>query len=60
MKEDEMGGTCCTHGRDKKCVQYFGLKTWRKGPLRRRKCWWEDNIRIDFGEIWWEAASGSG
>jgi len=25
--EDEMGGTCSTHGTDEKCVQYFGWKT---------------------------------
>jgi len=24
IKEDEMGGACGTHGRDEKCVQYFG------------------------------------
>jgi len=24
--KDKMGGTCSTHGRDEKSVQYFGLK----------------------------------
>jgi hypothetical protein len=24
---DEMIGTCSTHGRDEKCIQYFGWKT---------------------------------
>jgi hypothetical protein len=28
IKEDEIGGTCSTHGRDKKCAQYFG---WKEG-----------------------------
>jgi hypothetical protein len=27
MKEDEIGGTCSTHGRDLKCIQYYGRKT---------------------------------
>jgi len=26
-KEDEMGRSCSTHGRDEKCIQYFGWKT---------------------------------
>jgi len=24
---DEIGGACRTHGRDEKCIQYFGCKT---------------------------------
>jgi hypothetical protein len=27
MKEDEMGGTCSTHGRSEKCLQSFCQKT---------------------------------
>jgi len=27
IKEDEMGGTCSTHGRGEKCLNYFGWKT---------------------------------
>jgi len=30
VKEDEMGGVCSTHGRDKKCMQDFGQKTRRE------------------------------
>jgi hypothetical protein len=26
-KEDEMGGTCSTHGRDEKYIQNFNMKT---------------------------------
>jgi len=28
IKEDEMGGSCITHGRDEKFIHYFGWKTW--------------------------------
>jgi len=34
----EMGRTCSTYGRDKKCIQHFD-----RGRPRRR---WEDNIRM--------------
>jgi len=27
IKEDEMGGACSKHGRDEKCVKYFGQET---------------------------------
>jgi len=46
-----MGRTCGMHGRDEKCVQYFGWKTEGKRPLRRTRQRWVDNIRMDFREI---------
>jgi len=30
FKGDEMGGTCNTHGRGEKCIQYVSWKTWRE------------------------------
>jgi hypothetical protein len=33
------------HGRDEKCVQYFGWKP---------RCSWQDNVRIDLRKIGWE------
>jgi len=36
-----MGGSCSTHGRDETCVRNSGHR-------------WEDNIRMDVGEIGWE------
>jgi hypothetical protein len=30
VKEDEIDGTCTTHGSDEKCMQKFGWKTWRE------------------------------
>jgi len=29
-KGDEMGEGCRTHGRDERCLQNFGRKTWRE------------------------------
>jgi hypothetical protein len=26
-QQDETGQTCSTHGKDEKCIQYFGRKT---------------------------------
>jgi hypothetical protein len=34
----------------------LGLETWRKEPLGRRRCSWEDNIKIDLEEVGWEDA----
>jgi len=31
--EDKMDGACSTHGRDAKCIQYLGRKTWREENL---------------------------
>jgi hypothetical protein len=30
-----------------------------KRPLGRRRCRWEDNIKMDLREIWWEAVDWS-
>jgi hypothetical protein len=30
IKKNEMGRACSTHGRDEKCIKYFGWKTGRK------------------------------
>jgi hypothetical protein len=53
IKEDEMGGACSTHGRDEKCIQYFGGKPEGK-RLGRPRCTWEDNIRMELRELRWE------
>jgi hypothetical protein len=52
-----MGDSCSTHGREEKCIQYFGWKNLNiKRPLGRLKYRWENHIRIDLGEIEWEDA----
>jgi hypothetical protein len=30
IKEDEMNSACSMHGKDGKCIQYFGWKTQRE------------------------------
>jgi len=49
-----MGAAWSTHGKDKKRIQIFVRKTWRKKRLERPRCKWEDNIRKDLGETGWE------
>jgi hypothetical protein len=40
------------HGRDETCGQHF-VKPEGSGPLGRRRCMWEDNIKMDLGcEMW--------
>jgi hypothetical protein len=51
MKEDEVGGTCGTHGGGERCLQGFGLRPKNKRPLGRPRCRWEDNIKMDLREI---------
>jgi hypothetical protein len=38
-----------------KFTKNFGRKPEGKRPLARPACSWEENIRTDFGEIWWDA-----
>jgi hypothetical protein len=42
------------HRRDEKCVQYLVGKPERRRPLRRPRCKWENNIRVDIRETGWE------
>jgi hypothetical protein len=49
IKEDEMGGSYRTHGRDKKCVQNFSTELEGKRQLRRP----EDNIKMYHKEEGW-------
>jgi hypothetical protein len=49
-----MDWACSTHGRDEKCIQYFGWKTERKRLFGRHRSRWEDNIGMDIREIGWE------
>jgi hypothetical protein len=51
MKENEVGGTCGTHGREEECVQGFGGKARRRErSLGRPRSRWEDGIRMDLRE----------
>jgi hypothetical protein len=53
IKENEVGGTCGTHGGGEECVQGLDGKARRKEPLGGPRCRWEDVIRMDLREIGW-------
>jgi hypothetical protein len=55
-----VGGTCGTHGRGGKNVQGFGGEPEGKRPLGRRRCRWEDGMRMDLREIRWECVCVDG
>jgi hypothetical protein len=46
-----VGGTCGTHGVGERCLQGFVGKPEGKRPLGRPRRRWEDNIKLDLGEI---------
>jgi hypothetical protein len=52
IKENEVGGTCGTHGRGEECVglQGFDGKPEGKRPLGRPRRRWENGIRMDLRE----------
>jgi hypothetical protein len=52
VKENEVGGTCGTHGREESVYGFVG-KAKRNRPLERPRRRWEDEIRMDLGEIGW-------
>jgi hypothetical protein len=49
MKEDEVGGTCGTHGRG--VYRVLVGRSEGKRPLGRPRRRWEDNIKMDRREI---------
>jgi hypothetical protein len=51
MKEDEVGGTCGTHGGGERCLQDFGWRPKGRRPLGRPRRRWEDNIKMDLREL---------
>jgi hypothetical protein len=46
-----MGGACGAYGGEEKCIQDLVEKPEVKGLLRRPRCRWEDNIKIDLREV---------
>jgi hypothetical protein len=56
--DDEMGGVCRAHGRDEKCIQDCGCKTWWEETTRMT---WVDGkiileriLRKQGGKLWTE------
>jgi hypothetical protein len=56
MKEDEVGGTCGTHGGGGAVYRVLVGKPEGKRPLGRPRRRWEDNIKLDLREIWIDVA----
>jgi hypothetical protein len=46
-----MGMTCSTHGEKMNAYRVLAGKPEGKRPLGRRRCRWEDNIKMDLREI---------
>jgi hypothetical protein len=59
VREDEVGGTCGTHGRGEGRDVYRVLigKPQGKRPLGRLRRRWEDNMKKDLREIWIDGAN---
>jgi hypothetical protein len=52
-----MDGACSMHIRDKELINVYKNKIGnpeKKGPLRKSRRIWEDNIKIDLREIEWK------
>jgi hypothetical protein len=50
-KEDEMGGACGAHGEVRGACNILVGKPEGRRPLGRPRRRWEDNIKMDLGEI---------
>jgi hypothetical protein len=48
-----MGRACSTHREKRTAYRIFVGKPEGKRPLRRPRCKWKDNIRMDLREIGW-------
>jgi hypothetical protein len=55
MKENEMGRACSMYRRERSVYIIFVGKT-REEMLRRPRCRWENNVRVDLteyvGKVW--------
>jgi hypothetical protein len=51
MKEDEVGWTCGTHGEGRGAYRVLFGRPEVTRPLGRPRHMWEDNIKMDLGEI---------
>jgi len=46
-----MGGACGMYGRQGRWVQGFGGETYGKRPLRKSRCRWENDRKMDLQEV---------
>jgi hypothetical protein len=52
--KDGMGRACGTHGEVRNAYKILVGKPEGKRSLGRPRHRWEDNIRVDIKEIWWD------
>jgi hypothetical protein len=48
-----MGGACRTNGEKKNAYRSLVGNPEGNRPLGSRRCWWEDNIKMDLREMGW-------
>ena len=53
MKQDERDRACDTYGGEERQIQGFGGQTGGTRPLRRPRCRWGDNIKMDQNGMEW-------
>jgi hypothetical protein len=46
-----MGGAIITHGAEVRRIQGSDEEIWEKKPLRRPRCGWEDNTKMDWIDV---------
>jgi hypothetical protein len=46
-----------TYGREERCIKGFGGETWGKWTTERPRHRWEDNIKMDLGDVGWVGMS---
>jgi hypothetical protein len=51
LKDDEIGEACSTNWKNRNACWLFVKKLEVKRPLRKPRRRWEDNIKMDLGEI---------
>jgi hypothetical protein len=54
VKEDNIGMACSTNGAKRNVYRMLVGKSEGKRPLRRPRCRWVDNIKMDLREIEWD------
>jgi hypothetical protein len=51
IEKNEMGGTCSSHGEERGMYRVLVGKSEGKRPLRRPRCKWKNNIKMDLQEV---------
>jgi hypothetical protein len=59
IEKNEMGGECSTYGERRDVYRVLVGKPEGKRPLKRPRCRWEDNIKMDLQDVGCGAWTGS-